>query len=87
MAPGSWGVRAVFSHFSGEDFGQMGNATGEPRVVSRSWSFSLSNAHGLADQLVVSRKESAREGDCLEGKTHQTFSTFSLLFVCVRVHG
>jgi hypothetical protein len=33
MAPGSRGVGAVFSHFSGEDSGQTGEATGEPRVA------------------------------------------------------
>ena len=36
MAPGSWGAGAVFSCFSGEDSGQMGEATGEPRVTRRS---------------------------------------------------
>uniref|UniRef100_A0A2N9GW96 Uncharacterized protein n=1 Tax=Fagus sylvatica TaxID=28930 RepID=A0A2N9GW96_FAGSY len=44
MAPGSRGVWAVFSRFSGKDSGQMGDATGEPRVASRSWSCNLSNA-------------------------------------------
>jgi hypothetical protein len=42
MAPGSRGVRAVFLRFSGEDSGQTGDATGEPRVASRSRSCSLS---------------------------------------------
>jgi hypothetical protein len=42
MAPESWGVRAVFLRFFGGDSGQMGDATGEPRVASRSWSCSLS---------------------------------------------
>jgi hypothetical protein len=36
MAPGSRGVRVVFLRFSGEDSSQMGDATGEPRVTSRS---------------------------------------------------
>uniref|UniRef100_A0A2N9F631 Aminotransferase-like plant mobile domain-containing protein n=1 Tax=Fagus sylvatica TaxID=28930 RepID=A0A2N9F631_FAGSY len=62
MAPGSRGVGAVFVHFSGEDSGQTGDAIGEPRVPRRSWSRYLSNAPGLVDQLVASRKDSAREG-------------------------
>uniref|UniRef100_A0A2N9FEU7 Uncharacterized protein n=1 Tax=Fagus sylvatica TaxID=28930 RepID=A0A2N9FEU7_FAGSY len=62
MAPGSRGVGAVFVHFSGADSGQTGNAIGEPRVPRRSRSHYLSNAPGLADQLVASRKDSAREG-------------------------
>uniref|UniRef100_A0A2N9GPD5 Uncharacterized protein n=1 Tax=Fagus sylvatica TaxID=28930 RepID=A0A2N9GPD5_FAGSY len=64
MAPGSRGVGAVFVHFSGEDSGQTGDAIGEPRVPRRSRSRYLSNAPGLADQLVASRKDSAREGGC-----------------------
>uniref|UniRef100_A0A2N9F5Z9 Uncharacterized protein n=1 Tax=Fagus sylvatica TaxID=28930 RepID=A0A2N9F5Z9_FAGSY len=63
MAPGSWGAGAIFVCFSGEDSGQTGKATGEPRVARRSWSFHLSNAPGLADQLGASRKDSMREGD------------------------
>uniref|UniRef100_A0A2N9I3T6 Aminotransferase-like plant mobile domain-containing protein n=1 Tax=Fagus sylvatica TaxID=28930 RepID=A0A2N9I3T6_FAGSY len=62
MAPGSRGVGAIFSPFSGEDFGQMGDATGKLKVASRSWSCSLYNTPGLADQIAVSRKESVREG-------------------------
>uniref|UniRef100_A0A2N9IGM1 Aminotransferase-like plant mobile domain-containing protein n=1 Tax=Fagus sylvatica TaxID=28930 RepID=A0A2N9IGM1_FAGSY len=62
MAPGSRGVGAVFVHFSDEDSGQTGDAIGEPRVPRRSRSHYLSNAPGLADQLVASRKDSAREG-------------------------
>uniref|UniRef100_A0A2N9GTG3 Uncharacterized protein n=1 Tax=Fagus sylvatica TaxID=28930 RepID=A0A2N9GTG3_FAGSY len=62
MAPGSRGVGAVFVHSSGEDSDQTGDAIGEPRVPRRSWSRYLSNAPGLADQLVASRKDSAREG-------------------------
>ena len=87
MAPGSRGVRAVFSHFSGEDSGQTGEATGEPRVASQSWSCGLSYAPGLADQIAASRKESAHEGGCLGGKTCQIFSAFSLFFVCLCAHG
>uniref|UniRef100_A0A2N9IL33 Uncharacterized protein n=1 Tax=Fagus sylvatica TaxID=28930 RepID=A0A2N9IL33_FAGSY len=68
MAPGSRGVGAVFVHFSGEDSDQTGDAIGEPRVPRRSWSHYLSNAPGLADQLVASRKDSAREGGCPGGK-------------------
>uniref|UniRef100_A0A2N9HPP7 Integrase catalytic domain-containing protein n=1 Tax=Fagus sylvatica TaxID=28930 RepID=A0A2N9HPP7_FAGSY len=68
MAPGSRGVGAVFVHFSGEDSGQTGDAFGEPRVPRRSRSHYLSNAPGLADQLVASRKDSAREGGCPGGK-------------------
>uniref|UniRef100_A0A2N9IPM7 Reverse transcriptase domain-containing protein n=1 Tax=Fagus sylvatica TaxID=28930 RepID=A0A2N9IPM7_FAGSY len=52
MAPGSRGVGAVFVCFSGEDSGQTGDATGEPRVARRSRSHYLSNAPGLAGQLV-----------------------------------
>uniref|UniRef100_A0A2N9EI34 Uncharacterized protein n=1 Tax=Fagus sylvatica TaxID=28930 RepID=A0A2N9EI34_FAGSY len=52
MAPGSRGVGAVFVHFSGVDSGQTGNAIGEPRVPRRSRSHYLSNAPGLADQLL-----------------------------------
>uniref|UniRef100_A0A2N9GC58 Uncharacterized protein n=1 Tax=Fagus sylvatica TaxID=28930 RepID=A0A2N9GC58_FAGSY len=62
MAPGSRGVGAVFVHFSDADSGQTGDAIGEPRVPHRSRSRYLSNAPGLADQLVASRKDSAREG-------------------------
>uniref|UniRef100_A0A2N9H6W4 Uncharacterized protein n=1 Tax=Fagus sylvatica TaxID=28930 RepID=A0A2N9H6W4_FAGSY len=62
MAPGSRGVGAVFVHFSDEDSGQTGDAIGEPRVPRRSWSRYLSNAPGVADQLVANRKDSAREG-------------------------
>ena len=75
-----------FSHFSGEDSGQTGEATGEPRIASCSWSCSLSYASELVDQIVVSRKESTREGGCPGGKTRQIFSALSLFFVCVRAH-
>ena len=86
MAPRSRGVRAVFSRFSGEDSGQTGEATGEPRVARCSWSCHLSNIPGLVDQLAMSRKDSVREGGCPRGKTHQIFSAFFLFFVCVRAH-
>ena len=33
MAPGSRGVGAIFSRFSGEDSSQTGEATDEPRVA------------------------------------------------------
>uniref|UniRef100_A0A2N9FAP6 Apple domain-containing protein n=1 Tax=Fagus sylvatica TaxID=28930 RepID=A0A2N9FAP6_FAGSY len=72
MAPGSRGIGAVFVHLSGEDSDQMGDAFGEPRVPRRSWSRYLSNAPGLVDQLVASRKDSAREGGCPGGKTQAT---------------
>ena len=78
MAPGSRGVGAVFVCFSGEDSGQTGDAIGEPRVPRRSWSRYLSNALGLADQLVASWKDSAREGGCPGGKTHFTSGAFFL---------
>uniref|UniRef100_A0A2N9H3T0 Uncharacterized protein n=1 Tax=Fagus sylvatica TaxID=28930 RepID=A0A2N9H3T0_FAGSY len=65
MAPGSRGAEAIFLRFSGEDSGQTGEATGEPRVARCSWSCNLSNAPKLVDQIVASRKESAREGGCL----------------------
>ena len=69
MAPGSRGAEAVFVCFSGEDSGQTGDASGEPRVPRCNRSRYLSNAPGLADQLVASRKDSAREGGCPGGKT------------------
>jgi hypothetical protein len=82
MTPGSRGAGAVFACFSGEDSGQTGEATGEPRVARRSWSRHLSNAPGLAGQLAASRKDSAREGGC-PGEKCVKSSAFSLLFVCV----
>ena len=78
MAPGSRGAGAVFVCFSGEDFGQTGDAFGEPRVPRRSQSCYLSNAPGLEDQIVASRKDSACEGGCPGGKTHFTPSAFFL---------
>jgi hypothetical protein len=42
MALGSRGVRAIFLHFSGEDSGQTRDVPGEPRVVRRSRSCTLS---------------------------------------------
>jgi hypothetical protein len=78
MALGSRGVGAVFVHFSDEDSGQTGDAIGEPRVPSRSWSCYISNASRLADQLVASRKDSAREGGCPGGKTRFSPSAFFL---------
>jgi hypothetical protein len=78
MALGSRGVGAVFVHFSDEDSGQTGNALAEPRVPRRSRSRYLSNAPGLADQLVASQKDSAREGGCPGGKTRFTPSAFFL---------
>ena len=78
MSPGSRGVGAVFVHFSNEDSGQTGNAIGEPRVPRRSWSRYLSNAPGLADQIVASKEDSAREGDCLGRKMRFTPSAFFL---------
>ena len=85
MAPGIWGVRAVFSRFSGEDSGQTGEATGEPRVARCSWSCHLSNVPGPARQLAANRKEFVREGGCPGGKTRQIFSAFSL-FLSVFAH-
>jgi hypothetical protein len=76
MAPGNRGVGAVFVHFSGVDSGQTGNAIGEPRVPRRSRSHYLSNAPGLADQLVASRKDSAREGGCPGEKMRFASSAF-----------
>ena len=78
MAPGSRGVGAVFVHFSDEDSGQMGDVLGEPRVPRRSRSCYLSNAPGLEDQLIASRKDSASEGGCPGGKTHFTPGAFFL---------
>ena len=87
MAPRSRGVGVVFSCFSSEDSGQTGDATGEPRVASRSWGCSLSYAPRLVDQIVASQKESVREGGYPGGKTHQIFNAFSLFFVCLRARG
>ena len=84
MALGSWGARVVFVCFSGENFGQTGDATGEPRVARRSRSRYLSNAPGLAGQLAASRKDSAHEGGCPEEKCIESLAYFSLPFVCVR---
>ena len=84
MAPGSQGVGAIFVCFSGEDSSQSGDATGEPRVPRRSWSHHLSNAPGLARQLVVSRKDSAREGGCLGEKCTKPSAHFSVNLVPVR---
>jgi hypothetical protein len=83
MTPGSRGAGAVFVYFSGEDSGQTGEATGEPRVARRSWSRHLSNAPGLAGQLAASRKDSAREGGCPGEKCTKLSVHFSSLFVCV----
>jgi hypothetical protein len=79
----SQGAGAIFACFSGEDSGQTGEATWEPRVARRSWSRHLSNAPGLADQLVVSREDSAREGGCPGEKCVKSSVHFSSLFVCV----
>ena len=84
MAPGSWASELFFSCFSGEDSGQSGDATGEPRVPRRSWSCHLSNAPGPARQLAASRKDSAREGGCSGEKRTKPLAHFSSLFVCVR---
>ena len=78
MAPGSWGAGAVFVCFSGEDSGQTGDATGEPRVACRSRSRHLSNAPGLAGQLAASRKDSVREGGCPGRKTRFVPNAFFL---------
>ena len=69
MAPKSRGVRAVFLRFSDEDSSQTGDATGELRVASHSWSCSLSHVPKLADQIVASWKESAHENGCPGEKT------------------
>ena len=86
MTPGSRGAGAFFVRFSGEDSGQTGEATGEPRVARRSWSHHLSNAPGPADQLVVSWEDSARKGGCPGEKCVKSSVHFSLLFVCVCAH-
>ena len=86
MTPRSRDTRAVFAHFSGKDSGQTGDAASEPRVVRRSWSRHISNAPGLADQLVVSREDSACEGGCPGEKRVRSLAPFSLFFVCVRTH-
>ena len=65
----------------------MGDATGEPRVESRSWSCNFSNAPGLVDQLVVSEEDSTHEGGCPGEKRDKSLARFSLLFVrvCARI--
>ena len=83
MTPGSRGAGAILACFSGKDSGQTGQATDESRVARRSWSRHLSNAPGLAGQLVVSREDSALEGGCLGEKCVKSSAHFSLLFVCV----
>ena len=83
MAPRNRGAGAVFSCFSGKDSSQTGKATGEPRVARRSWSRHLSNVPKLADQLVVSREDSAREGGCPGQKYAKSSVHFSSLFLCV----
>jgi hypothetical protein len=84
MAPESRGAGAVFVCFSGEDSGQTGDATGEPRVARRSRSHYLSNAPGLAGQLVACRKDSAREGGCVGEKMRFFPARFFLNLVPVR---
>ena len=84
MAPEIRGARAVFVCFSGEDSGQSGDATGEPRVPRRSWSRHLSNTPGLVRQLAASRKDSACEGGCLGEKCTKPSAHFSLNLVPVR---
>ena len=59
MAPGSRGAGAVFVCFFGEDSGQTGDATSEPRVTRRSRSRHLSNTPGLVGQLAA--KAAVRE--------------------------
>jgi hypothetical protein len=86
MAPGSRGVGAVFVHFSDADSGQTGDAIGEPRVPRRGRSHYLSNASGLADQLVASRKDSAREGGCPGEKCVLLPARFFSNLVPVRAH-
>ena len=78
MAPGSRGAGAIFVYFSDEDSDQTGDVLGEPRVPRHSQSRYLSNTPGLEDQLVASRKDSAREGGCPGGKTRFTPSAFFL---------
>ena len=85
MAPGSRGAGAVFVCFSGEDSGQSGDATSEPRVPRRSWSRHLFNAPRLVHQLAVSQKDSAREGGYLGEKCTKPSAHFSLNLVPVRV--
>ena len=77
MTPGSRGAGAIFARFSGEDSGQTEEATSEPRVARRSWSHHISNAPRLADQLVVSREDSASEGGCLGEKCAKSLVHFS----------
>ncbi len=83
MAPGSRGVEAVFSCFSDEDSGQIGDASGEPRVASHSWSCSLSNAPKLANQLTTSWKESARAKAVVREEKRNRFSTRFPYFLSV----
>ena len=82
-APGSQSAGAVFVCFSGEDSGQTGDATGEPRVARRSRSRHLSNAPGFTGQLAASRKDSAHKGGCPKEKCIKSSAHFSSLFVCV----
>ena len=84
MALGSRGAGAVFVCFSGEDSGQTGDATGEPRVARHSQSRYLSKAPGLTGQLAASQKDSAREGGCPRRKTRFVPARFFLNLVPVR---
>ena len=52
---------SVGGRFSDRDFGQSGEKLGDPRVPRCACACLLSNAPGLADQLVVSQKDSARK--------------------------
>uniref|UniRef100_A0A2N9I3H8 Uncharacterized protein n=1 Tax=Fagus sylvatica TaxID=28930 RepID=A0A2N9I3H8_FAGSY len=79
MAPGSRGVGAVFvCTFPVKIPVKRGmlSANREFHVVA--WSRYLSNAPGLADQLVASRKDSAREGGCPGEKMRFAPSAFFL---------
>uniref|UniRef100_A0A2N9GS57 Uncharacterized protein n=1 Tax=Fagus sylvatica TaxID=28930 RepID=A0A2N9GS57_FAGSY len=87
MAPGSRGISELFScTFPVKIPIKWGMLSAKPRVPRRSWSRYLSNAPGLVDQLVASRKDSAREGGCPGGKMRFPPSAFFLQILSQFAH-
>ena len=76
--PQKSGRLSYFFAFSRRRFRPNGGCYGEPRVASRSQSYSLSYVPELEDQIAASRKESAHEGSCPGGKMRRIFNMFSL---------
>uniref|UniRef100_A0A2N9HKL5 Aminotransferase-like plant mobile domain-containing protein n=1 Tax=Fagus sylvatica TaxID=28930 RepID=A0A2N9HKL5_FAGSY len=77
MAPGSRGIGAVFRALLPVKIPiKRGMLSANREFHDVAWSHYLSNAPGLADQLVASRKDSAREGGCPGGKMRFAPSAF-----------